>query len=194
MKSRCGKVMASAERRVYVARRPLGRSAVTGRMIARRVKTCILMNKRAFMYSRQRSMGTKRDLVHEMRFQGCFWCEFRCALAHTCSVVPESSLTPLGGVTRVLLCVRASIRSEPRLHHSAIKVPKSHVKLGYKSPGHSGAIDKVIFSKFCIPAILIGSPHHVPKHMDRRGIKYHMPRSTERVRPVRAAMRVMRPT
>ena len=48
-----------------------------------------------------------------------FWCELRCAVAHTCSVVPESSLTP-SGVSRGAL--RACYSRGTELHVIAIFV------------------------------------------------------------------------
>ena len=119
------------------------------------------------MYSRQRSMGTKKELVHEMRSKDAFRREFRCAVAHTCSqlpgVEPHATLVASPGSC----CAFKSL--DPLgvlLHHPAIKATKSHAKLGYTSPWPSRAVSQLKSSKFCIPAILIGSPHQACK-MDK---------------------------
>ena len=146
MKSRCGNVIASAERRVYFCRGAPGRSAVTGRMNARRVKTCIL-------YSRQRSMCTKRDLVHRCASNFCCGASFA-ALLHTLAQLPgvEPHATwwrHPGPAVRL----RASIRSELGIVSLPQALHKSHAKLVYTSPWPSGAVTQPISSIFCIRAI-----------------------------------------
>ena len=55
-----------------------------------------------------------------------FWCELRCAVAHTCSVVPESSLTP-SGVSRGALraCYRARHRASRHCNLRRCQVSQS---------------------------------------------------------------------
>ena len=92
-----------------------------------------------------------------MRFQLLLWCELRCALAHTCSVVPESSLTPRCGVTRVLLCEIKLLIA--RAYYVCLQLGKVHAKLVYTSPSLSGGIISVDFLTCAFPALFTSNPH-----------------------------------
>ena len=116
-----------------------------------------------------------------MRFQ-LFWCEFRCAVAHTCweYCVPEPSLTLAGSPGVVRLDCRAigvTPQSSPPTK-ACLHVSMASLTSRSKS------------RKFCFPPFY----EHPAPSICGGGLKYTVPRSTERIRPVLAAMRVMRPT
>ena len=188
MKSRCGKVMASAERRVYFCAGADGLSAViTGRMTARMDGTCIL-------YSRQRSMCTKKELIHRCDPRMLFGASFAALVAHTCSAARSRA-------SRHLVASPGSCCASTNLIWLGAKRMMSSLKR-YTNPRQSlstrphgpleVSLDWILLT--CVfPALFTSNPHASKYRCSICGLKHTVPRSTDRLRPVRAVMRVMRP-
>ena len=94
-------------------------------------------------------MGTKRDLVHEMRCQGCFGASFA-ALLHTLAqlpgVEPHATLVASPGSC----CASTSL---DLLGARCDVIPSSvvsHAKLLYTSPWPSGGLVGLDLIEFCV--------------------------------------------